>query len=75
MAGDRREKVLIIGAGVGGLSTAIILAGLGYDVTVLEKNRQPGGLLRSYTREGIQCGVGVHYLGSLGEGQGLTEVF
>ncbi|MCF8056016.1 MAG: NAD(P)/FAD-dependent oxidoreductase [Desulfocapsa sp.] len=75
MACDRQEKVLIIGAGVGGLSTAIILAGLGYDVTVLEKNSRPGGLLRSYTRDGIQCAVGVHYLGSLGEGQVLRKFF
>jgi phytoene dehydrogenase-like protein len=69
------EKVLIIGSGVGGLSTAIILAGLGADVTVLEKNHQPGGLLRSYTRDGIECAVGVHYLGSLAEGQVLRKFF
>ena len=69
------EKVLIIGSGVGGLSTAIILAGLGVDVTVLEKNHQPGGLLRSYTRDGIECAVGVHYLGSLDKGQVLRKFF
>lgn len=69
------QKVLIIGSGVGGLSTAIILAGLGYDVTVLEKNRQAGGLLRSYTRNGIECETGVHYLGSLDKGQVLRKFF
>ncbi len=68
-------NVLIIGSGVGGLSIAIILAGLGYDVTVLEKNRAPGGLLRSYTRDGIECAVGVHYLGSLDRGQVLRKFF
>lgn len=68
-------KVLIIGSGIGGLSTAIILAGLGFDVTVLEKNRRPGGLLRSYTRDGIECEVGVHYLGSLDRGQILRRFF
>ena len=75
MAVDRGEKVLIIGSGMGGLSTAIILAQLGYDVTVLEKNHRPGGLLRSYTRNGIECAVGVHYLGSLGEEQALRKFF
>ncbi len=69
------KKVLIIGSGVGGLSTAIILAKLGVEVTVLEKNSHPGGLMRSYTREGIECAVGVHYLGSLDRGQILRKFF
>ncbi len=69
------RDVLIIGSGVGGLSTAIILAKLGFDVTVLEKNSQPGGLMRSYTRDGIECAVGVHYLGSLDQGQILRKFF
>lgn len=69
------EKVLIVGSGIGGLSSGIILAGLGFDVTVLEKNRDGGGLLRSYRRGGIECEVGVHYLGSLAKGQVLDSFF
>jgi len=69
------EKVLIIGSGIGGLSTAIILARLGFDVTVLEKNRQPGGMLRSYMRQGVHCNVGVHYMGALAQGQVLRRCF
>lgn len=38
-----RKKVVIIGAGIGGLGTANLLAKAGYEVTVLEKNAQPGG--------------------------------
>jgi phytoene dehydrogenase-like protein len=68
-------KVLIIGSGIGGLSTAIILARLGYDVTVIEKNRQPGGMMRSYVRQGVHCNVGLHYLGALDEGQVLRRCF
>jgi phytoene dehydrogenase-like protein len=68
-------KVLVIGSGIGGLSTAIILAGLGYDVTVIEKNRQAGGMMRSYIREGVHCNVGLHYLGALDEGQVLRRCF
>ncbi|MCI5210165.1 MAG: NAD(P)/FAD-dependent oxidoreductase [Candidatus Electrothrix sp. ATG2] len=67
--------MLIIGSGIGGLSTAIILAKLGFEVTVLEKNPQPGGLMRSYPRNGIECEVGVHYLGSLDEGQIMRKFF
>ena len=69
------EKVLITGSGIGGLSTGIILATLGYSVTILEKNRQAGGLLRSYARDGIECETGVHYLGSLAKGQVLDTFF
>ncbi|MFW8600690.1 phytoene desaturase family protein [Desulfobacterota bacterium M19] len=69
------QKVLIIGSGIGGLSTGIILARQGFEVTVLEKNHQPGGLTRSYTRAGIDCPVGVHYLGSLDKGQILRKFF
>lgn len=69
------KDVLIVGSGIGGLSCAIILAKLGFAVTVLEKNGQAGGLMRSYTRNGIDCAVGVHYLGSLDEGQVLRKFF
>lgn len=69
------DKILIIGSGIGGLSTAIILARLGFDVTVIEKNSQPGGMLRSYVRHGVHCNVGVHYLGALAEGQVLRRCF
>lgn len=69
------SKILIIGSGIGGLSTAIILAKLGFEVTVFEKNRRPGGMMRSYTRDGIECAVGVHYLGSLDRGQILRTFF
>ncbi len=69
------KNILIIGSGVGGLSSAIIFAKLGFEVTVLEKNAQPGGLMRSYPRNGIECAVGVHYLGSLDQGQILRKFF
>ena len=70
-----KEKVLVIGSGIGGLSTAIILSKLGFDVTVIEKNRQPGGMMRSYVRRGVQCNVGLHYLGALDHGQILRRCF
>jgi all-trans-retinol 13,14-reductase len=69
------QKVLIIGSGIGGLSAGIILAKLGFPVTIIEKNHQPGGMMRSYNRNGISCNVGVHYLGALNKGQMLRHMF
>jgi phytoene dehydrogenase-like protein len=70
-----KQNALIIGSGVGGLSTAIILAQLGFQTTVIEKNPLPGGLMRGFIREGRDCAVGVHYLGSLDDGQVLRRLF
>jgi len=69
-----KDNALVIGSGIGGLSMAIVLSKLGYTVTVIEKNRQPGGMLRSYARKGIHCNVGLHYLGAMGKGQVLWRL-
>jgi all-trans-retinol 13,14-reductase len=68
-------KVAIIGAGFGGLSTAIVLARLGLRVTLVEAEARPGGVLRSYAREGVDCPVGVHYFGSAAPGELLGDFF
>ncbi|HMK65367.1 MAG TPA: NAD(P)/FAD-dependent oxidoreductase [Thermodesulfobacteriota bacterium] len=72
---EGKEKVLIIGSGIGGLSTGIILAKLGFQVSVIEKNQQSGGMVRGYIRRGVQCSVGLHYLGALDQGQVLRRCF
>lgn len=37
------ERIVIVGAGLGGLSAALRLAGAGRDVTILERENVPGG--------------------------------
>jgi phytoene desaturase len=44
--GNLAKRVVVLGAGAGGLAAAINLAGLGLNVTVLEKERLPGGRMR-----------------------------
>jgi phytoene dehydrogenase-like protein len=45
MADRRKEKVAVIGAGLGGLSAAISLATEGFSVELFEKNDKVGGKL------------------------------
>jgi len=69
------KNIVVIGAGIGGLSAGILLTLLGYRVTIVEKNREPGGLMRSYSRRGIDCPVGVHYVGALDASEPLGKMF
>jgi all-trans-retinol 13,14-reductase len=75
METEKPFDALIIGSGIGGLSTGIILSRLHQRVAVIEKNPLPGGLMRSYARDGVDCPVGVHYFGAFGEGQSLRRMF
>jgi all-trans-retinol 13,14-reductase len=67
--------IVIIGSGMGGLVCADILSREGYKVCVLEKNKQAGGSLQTYVRDRVIFDSGVHYLGGLGKGQNLYQVF
>lgn len=51
-------KIAIIGAGVGGIATAIKLAQNGHKVTIYEKNDSPGGRCGRLIREGHRFDVG-----------------
>ncbi len=52
------KKVVVIGAGFAGLSTASFLARDGYQVTLLEKNSIPGGRARKFEAEGFTFDMG-----------------
>lgn len=71
----RRNEVVIIGAGLGGLQCAYILAKKGMKVTVLEKSHNIGGCLQTFQRNGVAFDTGFHYVGSLGEGESLNALF
>lgn len=67
--------VVIIGSGLGGLVSAIVLAKEGKRVCVLEKNNQFGGNLQTFSRNKKIFDTGVHYIGGLAEGQNLYRYF
>lgn len=52
------KKVVIIGAGIGGLSLANILAKAGYDVHIYEKNSELGGRAGKLTIDGFTFDTG-----------------
>lgn len=70
-----KEEVVIIGSGLGGLVCGVILSREGYQVTVLEKNRQIGGMLQIFVRDRVIFDTGIHYVGGLDEGQNLNQLF
>ena len=52
------KKVVIIGAGIGGLGLAAMLGKKGYEVTVVEKNDTTGGRARVWEKDGFLFDLG-----------------
>lgn len=52
------KSVIICGAGIGGLTTAIYLKNSGFDVTVFEKNNSPGGKMGEFKKDGFRFDSG-----------------
>lgn len=71
----KNYDILIIGSGLGGLVSALIMAKEGRKVCVLEKNNQYGGNLQTFSRDKLIFDTGVHYLGGLTKGQNLHHYF
>jgi phytoene desaturase len=54
--------VVVVGAGLGGLGTAVLLAAQGYQVVVCEQSGSIGGKLARFTRDGFTFDTGPHLL-------------
>lgn len=68
-----KYDTVIIGSGLGGLLCGYILAKNGQHVAILEKDTLIGGCLQSFHRKGYLFDTGMHYIGSMGEGQLLNR--
>jgi len=66
--------VIIIGAGVGGLTCGCYLAQGGKRVLLVEQHRSPGGYCSSFSRKKRVFDSCVHYLGSCREGGQIDTV-
>ena len=70
-----KYDVIIIGSGLGGLLCGYILSKEGYNVCVVEKNKQIGGCLQIFKRDGCIFNTGLNYTESLDKGQILYKYF
>lgn len=56
--GKKNGKVIILGAGISGLSTAFWLDRAGYDIMILEADGQPGGSVKTKNENGFLIDYG-----------------
>ena len=61
--------VIVIGSGMGGMTTATALSRLDHKVLLLEQAQVIGGLTHTVTREGFRRDVSLHYCGIFGHDQ------
>lgn len=67
--------VIIIGAGVAGLTTAALLSRAGLSVCVLEMAANAGGYLAGFRRKDFRFDTAIHWLNQCGPGGMVTRVF
>ncbi|MGD0335834.1 MAG: NAD(P)/FAD-dependent oxidoreductase [Candidatus Omnitrophota bacterium] len=63
-----KYDVIIIGAGIGGLTCGCYLSELGFNVLIIEQHHTPGGYCTSFSRGKYRFDTSVHYLGSVKRG-------
>ncbi len=68
------QRVVIIGAGVGGLTTAAVLAKAGLDVTVLEAHVYAGGCAGTFYHQGYRFDAGATLAGGFYPGGPMDRV-
>ena len=71
----KKYDAVVIGSGMGGLTTAALLSDLGWTVCVLEQHYTAGGYTHSYERNGYEWDVGVHYIGDVGAKTRTRQMF
>lgn len=77
----KRDKIegnydaIIIGSGLGGMTTAAFLAKEGKKILVLERHYVAGGFTHVFKRQGYEWDVGVHYVGDLHRNTMMKQMF
>lgn len=71
----RNKRFAVIGAGISGMTVALLLARHGCRVTLVEKKKTLGPTLRGFSRQGVHFDTGLHYAGGLSPGGPLCRYF
>ena len=69
------KKIIVIGAGIGGLSAGIYGRLAGYEVDIYEKNPVAGGQCMGWNRKGHHIDNCIHWLTGTREGSALHKVW
>lgn len=59
---NKKKKIIIVGAGPGGLTAGMILSSRGFDVEIYEKQDRVGGRSRNITQDGFNFDMGPTFL-------------
>ncbi|WP_013325224.1 C-3',4' desaturase CrtD [Gloeothece verrucosa] len=70
-----KTRVIVVGAGIGGLTAGALLARRGYDVTIYDQAILPGGCASTFTRRGFTFDVGATQVAGLEEGGIHKRIF
>ena len=70
----KKSDVIIIGAGLAGLSAGIKLVENGYSVIILEKHSRVGGCATTFKRKNFEVEVGLHAFNGLRYGEPQREL-
>jgi C-3',4' desaturase CrtD len=68
------NRVVVVGAGIGGLTTAALLAKAGLDVTVAEAHVYPGGCAGTFYHQGYRFDAGATLAAGFEPGGGMTRL-
>ena len=74
LATTEQCDAVVVGAGIGGLVAASLLAGRGLSVLVLDRHSVAGGNATIFRRRGYEFDVGLHYVGGCHAGGALPAV-
>lgn len=72
---NRKSRVVVIGAGIGGLTAGALLARRGYQVLVLDQAFVPGGCASTFKRRGFTFDVGATQVAGLEPGGIHQRIF
>ncbi len=74
LSSENEFDVIVIGSGMGGMTTATALSRLDYKVLLVEQAQTIGGLTHAFSRNGFTWDVGLHYCGLFGQDQPAGKI-